>query len=72
MTVANCKRREDLPLVLTVDQVAEVLSICKKGAYSLVKKEDLAIRVGEKRLLVPKDRLIAFLSKKDNLFTEDE
>ncbi len=66
-----CKDNE-LPLTLTVEQVGELLGICRKGAYSLVKKERLAIRVGEKRLVVPRDRFLAYLDKKDNLFTEDE
>ncbi len=72
MTTNACKSYEDLPLALTVEQVAEILGICRKGAYNLVKKQKLAVRVGEKRLVIPRDRIIAFLNKKDDLFTEDE
>lgn len=72
MPVTNCKLKEDLPLVLTVDQVAEILSICRKGAYGLVKEEGLAIRVGEKRLVVPRDRLLAYLNKDDDFFAKGE
>jgi excisionase family DNA binding protein len=68
MTVTTYKNLDDLPLVLTVDQVAEVLKICRKVAYQLVKEEGLAIRVGEKRLVIPKDRLLNYLMKKENLF----
>jgi len=69
MTV--CMNHE-LPLTLTVDQVAELLGICRKGAYSLVKKEGLAIRVGEKRLVIPRDRFLAYLNRKEDLFAEEE
>jgi len=57
----------DLPLTLTVDQIAELLGICKKVAYSVAKKERLAIRVGEKRLVIPRDRFLAYLDKQDDL-----
>jgi excisionase family DNA binding protein len=62
----------ELPLTLTVDQVAELLGICRKVAYALVKKEGLAIRVGDKRLVIPRDRFLAYLNKQDTLFSEDE
>lgn len=60
----------ELPLTLTVDQVAELLGICRKGAYSLVKDEGLAIRVGYRRLIVPSDRLIDYLTRNENIFAE--
>jgi hypothetical protein len=62
MVVCN---NNDLPLALTVQQVRELLGICRKGAYSLVKKEGLAIRVGEKRLVIPRERFLAYLSKQE-------
>jgi len=63
-------RSEDLPLTLTVDQVADVLGISRTLAYNLVKKEGLAVRVGEKRLVIPKARLLNFLKAEDNLLSE--
>jgi len=72
MTLSTCKNFEELPLALTVDQVAEILGVCRKVAYNLVKRERLAIRVGEKRLVIPRDRFLAYLNRKENLFAEEE
>jgi len=54
----------DLPVTISVNQLAEVLGVSRKVAYRIAKEEDLAIRVGEKRLVVPKAKLINFLDKK--------
>ena len=41
-------------MVLTVDEVAEVLGIARPIAYRLVKSSDFpAIRIGEGRIIVP-------------------
>ncbi len=67
MTV--CENHE-LPMILTVNQVAELLGICRKIAYQLVKSEGLALRCGEKRLIVPRDRFLAYLDKQNDLLNE--
>jgi len=72
MAVPTYKSFEELPFSLTVDQVAEILGICRKVAYNLVKREGLAIRVGEKRLVIPRDRLLAYLNRKEDVFAEEE
>ena len=54
---------ETLPLAMNVEQLAQVLGISKKVAYRIAKEEKLAIRVGEKRLVIPKSRLIGYLNK---------
>lgn len=54
----------DLPVTINVNQLAEILGVSRKVAYRIAKDEDLAIRVGEKRLVVPKAKLINFLDKK--------
>ena len=61
----------ELPQTLTVHQVAELLGICLKNAYSLVKCQNLAIRVGDKRLVVPRDRFLTYLDKQDDFFSEE-
>ena len=62
----------DLPLLLTVEHFIKATGISKKLAYAIVKKEGLAIRVGEKRLLIPKERFLTYLNKQDNLFNDGE
>jgi len=69
MTISNIN---DLPFLLSVDNFIQVTGISRKLAYEIVKKENLAIRVGEKRLLIPKERFLTYLDKKDNLFNIDE
>ncbi len=62
MTMA-IRNFEELPLTLKVDEMAEILGISRKVAYRLAKDEGLGIRVGEKRLVVPKTRLIEYLNR---------
>jgi hypothetical protein len=62
----------DLPLLLTVEHFIKATGISRKLAYEIVKKEALAIRVGEKRLLIPKDRFLNYLNKQDTLFNDAE
>jgi len=72
MSVDVYKNIEDLPLALSVEQVAAAIGVSRKTAYNIVKEEGLAIRVGSKRLICPKDRLVAYLNRKENLFDENE
>ncbi len=72
MNVSTFTSFDDLPLLLSVDQVSNILGLCRKNTYYLVKKENLAIRCGEKRLLIPKDRFINYINKKDDLFAGNE
>lgn len=52
---------DDLPDVLTIDDVARVLRIGQGGAYELVRAGDLfAVRIG-RSLRVPKPALVAYL-----------
>jgi len=57
------KNYEELPLTITVDEMANLLRINRKVAYRIAKEEGLAVRVGEKRLVVPKNKLIAYLNR---------
>lgn len=54
---------EDLPPAFSVDLFAATFGISRKLAFQVVKNERLAIRVGEKRLVCIKSRVIAWASK---------
>jgi len=57
------KNYEELPLTITVDEMSIILKISRKVAYRIAKEEGLAVRVGEKRLVIPKSKLIAYLNR---------
>jgi excisionase family DNA binding protein len=57
------KSYEDLPLTLTAPEVGEVLGISRAAAYELVRSKGFpSMRIGT-RILVPKDRLIAWINE---------
>lgn len=57
MNECTYKSFDELPLMLTVVQVAAVLGISRAGAYELVHSEGFpALKIGS-RIVVPKDRL---------------
>ena len=59
--VNNYKNYSELPLTLSVPEVAAVLGISRAGAYELVHSASFPkVKIG-KRILVPKDKLIEWL-----------
>jgi len=61
------KNFDELPLMLSVIQVAEVLGISKTSAYELVHSDGFpSITIG-KRLIVPKDKFIEWIKTKTEL-----
>jgi len=61
-TVNAAKNFEDLPLILKADQVADVLGVSVRVVYNLTKRQDFpAIRVGEKRIVIPRDHFLRWL-----------
>ena len=53
---------DQLPVSLNADQVAAVLGISRAGAYNLMRSEGFpTLRVGN-RMIVPKDKLIAWIN----------
>lgn len=57
----NYKNYSELPLTLSVPEVAAVLGISRAGAYKLVHSASFPkVKIG-KRILVPKDKLIEWL-----------
>lgn len=52
----------DLPLILSVPDVASVLGISRAGAYELVRSDGFpSLRIGS-RIVVPKEKLIAWIN----------
>ena len=57
------KSYDDRPLMLSVPDLVALLGISRAGAYELVKRKDFpALHIG-KRVLVPKDKLIAWIGE---------
>ena len=54
---------DQLPITLSAEQVAQVLGISRAGAYNLMHSKDFpTIQIG-KRMVVPKDKLLAWMEK---------
>ena len=63
MRSTKFKNYEDLPLTLTAPEVGEVLGISRASAYELVRSRGFpSIRIGT-RIIVPKDKLIAWINE---------
>ena len=64
------KSYDELPLMLSVTDVAEVLGISRAGAYELVKTEGFpAFSIGS-RIIIPKDEFIAWIKRQTPYTTE--
>lgn len=58
------KTCDELPLMLSVSQVADVLGIGRTNAYELVKEKDFpSLKIGS-RIVVTKDKFIAWIEEK--------
>ena len=58
------KSYDDLPLMLSVQDVSAVLGISRAGAYELVKSEGFpAMNIGS-RIIVPKEEFILWIKQK--------
>ena len=57
------KSYEDLPLMLSVPQLAAVLGISRASAYTLVKQNGFpSLSIGS-RIVIPKDKLILWIDQ---------
>ncbi len=55
------KNYDEMPLMLSVSQVAKVLGISRTSTYDLVKEKDFpSITIGS-RIVVPKEELILWI-----------
>lgn len=62
MNETKYKEYSDLPLTLTVPEVGEVLGISRAAAYKLARSRGFpSLKIGT-RILVPKDKLIAWIN----------
>ena len=55
---------DQLPLTLCAEEVAQVLGISRAGAYSLMNSKGFPVLKVGKRLVVPKDKLLAWREKR--------
>ena len=64
----NCtyKNFEELPLMLSVPDMASVLGISRAGAYELVKEKGCPTLSIGSRILIPRDKLIAWIDEKSS------
>ena len=70
MKESKYKSYDELPLMLSVTDMAEVLGISRAGAYELVKTEGFpSFSVGS-RIIVPKDEFISWVKRQP--FSEAE
>ncbi len=63
MRESKFKNYTDLPLTLTVPEVGEVLGISRAGAYELVCSEGFPHMKICTRILVPKDKFLAWIDE---------
>ena len=61
----------ELPMVLTVEQMASCLGVSRNLGYKIAKTDGLAIRVGDKRLVVPRERFLSYLNKQDESLSDE-
>lgn len=63
MNKETFKSYEDLPLMLSVPEMAAALGISRAGAYELARSEGFpALRIGT-RIVIPKDKLQEWVDK---------
>ena len=57
---------DDLPLMLSVPDVASVLGLSRAGAYELVRSDGFpSLRIGS-RIVVPKEKFIGWINANTN------
>ena len=58
------KNYDELPLMLSVPEVAAALGISRAGAYELVRSDDFpTLKIGS-RIVVPKEKFIKWVDEK--------
>ena len=56
------KRKEELPMFLTVMDVANLLGISRASAYELVREDNFPkLKIVQGRTIIPRDRLLEWL-----------
>ena len=63
MNKSSYKTYDDLPLMLSVADVAKVLGISRAGAYELAHSREFpSMKIGS-RIIVPKDKFLLWIEK---------
>lgn len=63
MSKSNYKTYDELPLMLSVPDIAKVLGISRAGAYELARsKEFPSMKIGS-RIIVPKEKFLLWIEK---------
>ena len=57
------KSYEELPLMLSVPQLAAALGISRASAYALVKQDGFPSLAIGSRIVIPKDKLISWVDR---------
>lgn len=63
---------DQLPLSLRADDVAAVLGISRANAYTLMHAKDFPTIFIGKRMLVPRDKFIAWLNQQSSTYEEEK
>ncbi len=64
MKRSTYQNREELPMFLTVMDVADLLGISRASAYELVRGDDFPkLKIVPGRTIVPRDRLLEWLDE---------
>lgn len=63
MKQVKYKSYDELPVNLSVPEVADVLGISRAGAYELVKEKGFPSLTIGNRIIVPKDKLIMWVEE---------
>lgn len=64
MKKSEYKNYDELPLMLSVPQVAAVLGISRAGAYELARSQGFPSLTIGTRIVAPKDKFIAWVEEK--------
>lgn len=71
MKESKYKTYDELPLMLSVPEVAAVLGISRAGAYDLARSRGFpALTIGT-RIVIPKDKFIVWIEQKVSHNTSD-
>lgn len=58
------KNRDEMPMFLTVMDVANLLGISRASAYELVRKDNFPkLKIVQGRTIIPRDRLLEWLDE---------
>ncbi len=66
MEKTKYNRYEDLPLMLSVPELASVLGISRTRAYELAREKGFPSLTIGARIIVPRDKLIAWIDEKSS------